>query len=154
MVGYIWRRGGEGDEVGEGANGIEGALEGGVRGNGGLEANSVGKGVSLSSAVAEEGRAWQGIDRGNISVAQEPYAKETRAIQQYLLSTDSSAHGSLEGYELANIRRRNRSFSSSIILTLRTLGHPHTAVLWQLMYSKILSKTHCRGRLLVPNLDR
>lgn len=35
--------GGEGDEVGEGADGIESAFEGGVRGDGGLEADSVGK---------------------------------------------------------------------------------------------------------------
>ena len=44
MVGWVWRSGGERDEVGEWANGIEGALEGGVRGDGGLEANSVGEG--------------------------------------------------------------------------------------------------------------
>lgn len=47
MVGCVWRSGGEGDEMGEGANGIEGAFEGGVRGHGGLEANSVGMGGQL-----------------------------------------------------------------------------------------------------------
>ncbi len=59
MVDRVWRSGGEGDEVGEGANGIESAFEGGVGGDGGLNANSVGKGgVSLNNAaVAEKGRA-------------------------------------------------------------------------------------------------
>lgn len=52
MVGRVCRIGGEGDEVGEGANGIEGAFEGGVRGDSGLDAHSVGRQVSLSNAVA------------------------------------------------------------------------------------------------------
>lgn len=109
MVGCVWRSGGEGDEMGEGANGIEGAFEGGVRGHGGLEAN---------------------------------------------FCTNSSTHRSLEGHELANIRRRNRSFPPRIILTLRTLGHPHTCVLWLSTLSpKILSKTHCRRRSLSSNLS-
>lgn len=54
MVGYVWRIRGEGDEVGDGADGIEGAFEGGVRGNGGLKANSVGRVVNLSNAVGEK----------------------------------------------------------------------------------------------------
>lgn len=41
MVGCVGRSGGEGNEVGEGANGIEDAFEGGMSGNGGLKANSV-----------------------------------------------------------------------------------------------------------------
>ena len=53
MVGRVRRSGGKGDEVGEGANGIEGAFKGGVRSNGGLEADSVGERVSLSSAVTD-----------------------------------------------------------------------------------------------------
>ena len=56
MVCWVWSDGGESDEMGEGANGIEGAFEGGVRSDSGLEANSVGCGVSLSDAVAERGR--------------------------------------------------------------------------------------------------
>ena len=47
MVGWVWKGGGEGDEMGEGANGKKGAFEGGVRRDGGLEANSVGSGVSF-----------------------------------------------------------------------------------------------------------
>lgn len=35
--------GGESDEVGERADGIDGAFEGGVRGDGGLETHSVGR---------------------------------------------------------------------------------------------------------------
>lgn len=63
MVGCVWRIGGEGDEVGEGANGIKGAFEGGVRRDGGLEAYSVGmRGVSSSNAIAEKGRAWHSVD--------------------------------------------------------------------------------------------
>lgn len=54
MVGWVWKGGGEGDEMGEGADGKKGAFEGGVRRDGGLEANSVGCGVSLSNAIAEK----------------------------------------------------------------------------------------------------
>ena len=56
MVCWVRSNGGESDEMGDGANGIEGAFEGGVRGDSGLEANSVGCGVSLSDAVAKKGR--------------------------------------------------------------------------------------------------
>lgn len=45
----VWGSGGEGDDVGEGADSVEGAFEGGMRGDGGLEANSVGRVVSLSN---------------------------------------------------------------------------------------------------------
>ena len=55
MVCRVWSDGGESDEVGDGANGIQGAFEGGVRRDSGLEANSGGCGVSLSDAVAEKG---------------------------------------------------------------------------------------------------
>ena len=74
--------------------------------------------------------------------------KDDAPSSRYLLATNSSTHGRLEGHELADIRRRDRSFSSSIILTLRTLSHPHTGVLWLLISSRYLSKTHCRRRLL------
>ncbi len=39
--------------MGEGTYGIKSAFKGGVGGDGGLEANSMGSGVSLSNAVAE-----------------------------------------------------------------------------------------------------
>ena len=55
MVCRVRSDGGESDEMGEGANGIESAFYGGVGGDRGLEANSVGCGVSLSDAVAEKG---------------------------------------------------------------------------------------------------
>ena len=54
MVGCVWRVGGESDEMGEGANSIDGSFEGGVRRDGGLQANSVGSGVSLSDAGSEK----------------------------------------------------------------------------------------------------
>ena len=41
MVGCVCGISGESNEVGEGANGIEGAFEGGVRQDAGLEAHSV-----------------------------------------------------------------------------------------------------------------
>lgn len=44
--------------MGEGTNGIEGAFEGGVRGDGCLEANSIRRDVSLSNAVAEKAMHW------------------------------------------------------------------------------------------------
>lgn len=53
MVGRVWRSGKEGDEMGEGADGIERAFEGRMCGDGGLETDSVGKRVSLSDAVAD-----------------------------------------------------------------------------------------------------
>ena len=49
-----------------------------------------------------------------------------QAAWKYSLSTNSSTHGSLERQQLAKIRRGNRGFSSSIILTLGTLGHALT----------------------------
>ena len=66
---------------------------------------------------------------------EERYAGRIRAVTKYILPTDSSTHGSLEGYELANVGRRNRSFPSSIALALRALSHPHTGVLWLSMSS-------------------
>lgn len=79
MVGCVWRSGGEGDEMGEGANGIEGAFEGGVRGNVGLEANSVGmRGVSSRNAVAEKDGAWQSVDRSKMSITQEVDSRRRR----------------------------------------------------------------------------
>lgn len=53
-MGCVCGIGGDGDEVGEGADGIEGAFEGGVRRDGGLKTQSVwgGRKVSVSNAVA------------------------------------------------------------------------------------------------------
>ena len=48
MVGCVCGIGGEGDEVGEGADGMEGAFEGGVRRDAGLEAHSVWGGREVS----------------------------------------------------------------------------------------------------------
>ena len=51
MVGCIWRSGGEGNEVGDGANGIEDAFEGGMSGVGGLKADSVERRGVLAGAT-------------------------------------------------------------------------------------------------------
>lgn len=56
---------------------------------------------------------------------------------RYLLAADSSTHRSLQRHELANIRRRNLGFPTSIALTLRTLGHAHTGVLWVLVSKRV-----------------
>lgn len=64
---------------------------------------------------------------------------------RYLLAANSSTHRSLQGHELANIRRRNLGFSTSIALTLRTLGHAHTGVLWVLVSKRVPFKDTLLG---------
>lgn len=87
-------------------------------------------------------KAEGGID-GGVRCNTESVFDRTLDIK-YLLCANTSTHCSLERHKLANVGRRNRSLSLGIILTLHTLGHPYIGVSWLLVYSKIVSKTHCR----------
>ena len=51
MVCCVGRRGGESNEVGDGANSIEDAFEGGMSGDGGLKADSVERRGVLAGAT-------------------------------------------------------------------------------------------------------
>ena len=63
MVGCVGSSGGEGNEVGDGANGIEDAFEGGMSGDDGLKADSVERRGVLARANTLAGKAVHGASQ-------------------------------------------------------------------------------------------